>query len=113
MKLIGTFAGTGAAIAGLIVSVPPAWSSLGLPEAASRAYVLDKLDTRVKPLEVAQNTTTAAVDRLVLIQLKQSLYDAQKDPAASTSPIVQERIAEITAEINRTEARVNASGQGR
>lgn len=109
MKLVGTISGTGAALVGLIVAIPAAWSMLELPEIASRGFVRET----VKPIVLVQTTTTTAVDRLVLIQLKQSLYDAQKDPAAQTSPIIRDRIQEIQIEIERTEARVRASGQGR
>ena len=109
-KGITLTAGTLSAVGAAVTTVPPAWSALGLPEAASKAYVHE----RVEPLRMAQTATATAVDRLLKSQLETQLYAAQQDPAAKTSPTVQQRVQELQQQIDDVARRLNANtGSGR
>ena len=117
-KLIGTGFGVVGAAATAIVTVPPAWAMLGLPQVAFHSYVDEQIEKAAHPLKLAQNQTqqavdrtTASVDRLLLNQAKRDLYEAQKDPAAATSPVVQSRIQDIQDEIRQTQSRVDAASR--
>jgi hypothetical protein len=116
-----------AAIAGAITSVPPAWTAMGLPEVASKQFVREAANEAVKPVKVAedqyQSKTTIAINKLYDFQRKQyqflladhktqlegQLFSAQHDPAAASSPIVQDRIRELTEQINDTNAQISAA----
>ena len=105
-KFFTSFLTTITATATAIVAVPPAWEAMGLPEAASRAFVTAHVQKTIDPmlqteskLLVAQAQTTAALNQILLTQLQSSLYAAQQDSAASTSPIVQQRIADLKRQI--------------
>ncbi len=96
-----------AAAAGAVVAVPPAWSALGLPEIASRVFVLDHVQKTINPmlqteakLLVAQAQTTTALNQILLTQLQSSLYAAQRDMAAAPSQTVQERIDSLNRQIH-------------
>jgi len=97
--VVPAIAGTAVAI----TAIPPAWSALDLPLPVSRQYV----DHSVEGVQVSQYATSTALDQLLLYQLNQQLAEALHDPAAATSPIVQERIAEIRAQIAATQARID------
>lgn len=88
--------------AGMVVAVPPAWSMLGLFEPASKTYVRNY----VEPIKLAQNSTNIAVDRLLLAQLETALYQAQQDPAANNSRVIQERIRELQSQIEDAKHRI-------
>ncbi len=94
-----------AASCGAIVAVPPAWSGLGLPEVASKVFVHQVVD----PVRLAQADTTKAVYLLTLQQLQSSLYAAEQDKAKSPSHTVDERIDELTQQIQQTQAKLNAA----
>ncbi len=96
-----------AAAAGAVVAVPPAWSALGLPEIASRVFVLDHVQKTINPmlqteakLLIAQAQTTTALNQILLTQLQSSLYAAQRDMAAAPSQTVQERIDSLNRQIH-------------
>ena len=89
--------------------IVPAYTYYELPVAASQRYV----EKRIAPVEVAQANIGAAqshqnvaIDQLLLFQLNQQLRDAQKDPAAESSPIVQQSIRAIQEQIAATQARI-------
>ncbi len=94
-----------AAGAGAIVAVPPAWSALGLPEAASKMFVRGQVD----PIKLAQADTTKAVYLLTLQQLQSSLYAAELDKAKAPSGTVDARINDLQQQIQQTQAKLNAN----
>ena len=102
---------TSAAIVGIATVmttvVVPAYTYYELPVPASQRFVQHVLT----PVELAQNEQRAAIDQLLLFQLYQQLDLASKDPAAATSPIVQQRIREIQQQIADTQARINSSSR--
>ena len=95
-----------AAMAGSIVSVPPAWTAMGLPEVASKVFVHDQIQTKTDPmlqteskLLIAQAQTASTLNQILLQQLQSSLYAAEKDMAAAPSQTVQERIDALKKQI--------------
>jgi hypothetical protein len=82
--------------------IVPAWSALDLPVPAF------KKDLR--PILLTQSQQNVSIDQILLLELYRQLNDAQKDPAAGTSPIVQQRIRDIQAEITKTQDRINRYG---
>jgi len=58
IKVVGTMAGGIAAVAGMITAVPPAWTMMGLPEVATREWVMISVH---RPMRVAQETTQKQV----------------------------------------------------
>src|ERR1700719_972043 len=90
-----------AAIAGSVVSVPPAWTAMGLPEVASKVFVLVKIQENIDPmlkteskLLIAQAQTTQTLNQIYLSQLQSSLYAAQQDEQKAPSHTVEQRIEE-------------------
>ena len=97
----------GASIAGTaagIVAINQAWSTLGLPEVATKPYVHEQVD----PLKLAQADTTRAVYQLSLAQLQSSLYAAQQDQLKAPSETVTQRIGELQQQINQVQSKLNA-----
>ena len=89
---------------------------LGLPTAAAsynnyiepnvpafRYWVRDQL----QPLLLVQNTQARSIDRFLLYQQQEALVKAQTDPAAKSSPVVQERIRDLQQQVQDTEARIS------
>lgn len=107
-KVVTSIFTTIAAISGAIVAIPPAYSVLepGLP--ASHYFVRGQ----IAPLRLAMDQQAAAIDRQTLFQLNENLARAQTDPAASTSPVVKERIEEIKRHIEETTARIQKGSDG-
>jgi hypothetical protein len=96
-----------AAIAGSIVSVPPAWTAMGLPEVASKIYVHDRIQDKTDPmlqteskLLVAQAQQQQTLNQILLSQLQSSLYAAQRDMTTSPSQTVQARIDDLNRQIH-------------
>jgi hypothetical protein len=104
VKRLTTICTAIAAVAGVVVAVPPAWSALGLPEIASKVFV----HTQVDPLKTAQADTTKAVYQLQLSNLQSSLYAAKLDQQKAPSQTVDERIQDLTQQIQDTQAKLNA-----
>lgn len=98
-----------ASICGMVVAVPPAGLIIEPFAPASAGYVRTYVAGAIKPLEVAQNSTNVAVERLIKVQLEGYLDAAKKDPGAQTSPIVREKIQELQSQIDDTNARINAA----
>ena len=95
-----------AAIAGSVVSVPPAWTAMGLPEVASKVFVLVKIQENIDPmlkteskLLIAQAQTTQTLNQIYLSQLQSSLYAAQQDEQKAPSHTVEQRIEELQQQI--------------
>ncbi|HMG78731.1 MAG TPA: hypothetical protein VK591_08615 [Xanthobacteraceae bacterium] len=109
-KAIVSICGVVAAIAGAVVAIPPAWSTLGLPEVASKTFVNATLqpilDDNAK-IHVTQATTAQAVNQLLLAQYQAQLYQAQKDKIAAPSPTVDQRIEELQQQIATIQAKIN------
>jgi len=106
-KTITSIVTTLTALCAFVVAVPPAWSALGLWTPASREYV----DHKVRPVEWRMAQTAAAVYQLTLTQLESALYAAQHDPAAATSPVVQQRIEELQRQIAAVQRQLETSEQ--
>lgn len=85
-----------------IVAVPPAWTAMGLPEVASKAFVHSEVD----PVKVAQSDTTRAVYLLTLNQLQSSLYAAQQDQIKSPSATVDQRVQDLKGQIDAIQAKL-------
>jgi hypothetical protein len=113
-KAIVSVCGVIAAISGAVVAIPPAWSTLGLPEVASKTFVNQTLkpimDDNAK-IHLAQATTAQAVNQLLLAQYQAQLYQAQKDKVAAPSPTVDQRIEELQQQIAAIQAKINSQGQ--
>ena len=60
----------------------------------------------ITPIVVVQNTQAVAIDRFILFQQQDALSKAKSDPAASLSPIVQDKVKELESQIKDTEARI-------
>jgi hypothetical protein len=56
-----------------------------------------------------QNTQSVAIDRFLRYRLQDDLDKAKADSAAKSSPIVQEKIKDLTNQITKTDARINAA----
>lgn len=91
-----------AAICGAIVAVPPAYVILEPALPASHYFVRGQ----IAPLRLAMDKQSTAIDRQTLFQLNEYLARAQADPAASSSPVIQERIDEIKRHIEETTTRI-------
>ncbi len=94
-----------AAIAGVIVAIPPAYTALGLPQVAMRSYV----DPKFEHYDIAQADTTRALYQLQLQNLEGSLYSAQKDQTTSPSQTVDQRIQELQQQIQQTQQKLNTA----
>ena len=92
-------------VTGAIIGVSTAWTTLGLPEIATKLYVL----TVVAPIKTAQSATTQAVNQLLLAQLEAQLYAAQQDELKSPSPTVEQRITELQDQITALKAKIAAT----
>ena len=104
MNVVGIILSAAAAVAtmaGAVAAIPPAWSALGLPD-ATKKYVVEQ----IAPVKLAQNQTTVAVERLLKFQIETQLDQAQKDPAAQTSPVVKQKIQELTDQLQTTNKRI-------
>lgn len=91
-----------------ITATGAAWAVLELPVPASKVYVHEY----VKPVQMTQAQQAVAIDRFLLFQLQDSLDKARHDPAAATSPVVQERIRELQEQIQQTSARIRKASGG-
>ena len=60
----------------------------------------------IKPIMVVQNTQAVGMDRFLLYSQQEALAKAKADPAARTSPIVQERIRDLEAQVQDTQDRI-------
>ena len=85
------------AVCALIVALPSAYVTLGLPEIATKPYVLQV----VEPIKSAQSATTQAVNQLLLTQLESALYSAQQDQLKAPSQTVEQRIRELQEQIQQ------------
>jgi len=94
--------------AGSVTATAAAWATLDLPVPASRIYVHEY----VKPVQFTQAQQAVAIDRFLLYQLQESLDKAKRDPAANTSPVVQERIRELDIQVRETSERIRKSPGG-
>ena len=81
------------------------------PIPVSKHYVEEHLDKRLTPIILVQNTQTKSIDRFLLFQLQEALRRAKTDPAAATSPVIQEHIRDLESQVRDTETRINASGR--
>jgi len=91
VRLISTVAGAAGAIAGMVVAVPPAWSIIGLPEVATRGWVITEIR---HPMRVAQ------------MQTQQQVIDLQVDVA--NGKLDQLDNARATLEIERLKSTDNS-----
>jgi hypothetical protein len=105
-KTITSFLALITATATAIVAVPPAWSALGLPEVASKLFVLDRIQEKIDPmlqteskLLVAQAQQSSTLNQILLSQLQSSLYSAQQDMKVAPSQTVQQRIDDLQRQI--------------
>ncbi|MDE2103168.1 MAG: hypothetical protein KGL39_38335 [Patescibacteria group bacterium] len=64
------------------------------------------VDKRLAPVLLAQNTQAVAIDRFILYQQTEALAKAEADPGAAASPIVKERIKNLSEQIAETKARI-------
>ena len=103
-----------AAMAGSVVSVPPAWTAMGLPEWASKNYVHDQLQTKTDPmlqteskLLIAQAQQQQTLNQILLSQLQSSLYAAQKDMTTAPSDSVKARIDDLNRQIRDLQTNSN------
>jgi hypothetical protein len=106
-KTLTSFFATVTAIATAVVAVPPAWSALGLPEVASRVFVLEKIQAKIDPmlktesqLLVAQAQQQQTLNQILISQLQSSLYAAKRDMANAPSQTVQDRIDALQRQID-------------
>ncbi len=58
------------------------------------------------PILKVQNTQAVGIDRFLLFQQQNALANAKADPAAKTSPIVQEKIKNLESQSKDTQARI-------
>jgi hypothetical protein len=79
------------------------------PIPASKHYVLELVSGQLAPIRSAQNTQAKALDKFLLFQQQEALAKAKADPAAATSPTVQERIRELEQLVRDTERRISNS----
>src|SRR5579872_2303422 len=110
-KTVTASAAMVAAVAGAIVAVPPAWSAMGLPELASKFYVMETVKPirkETKEVQLAQAETTRALYQLQLQSLQGSLYAAQQDHDKAPSQTVDQRIQELQQEIQQVQTKLNA-----
>lgn len=105
-KAITSICGMIAAVGGAVIAVPPAWSSLGLPEVASKVFVHAQVD----PIKSAQADTSKAVNQLILTQLESSLYAAQQDAIKAPSQTVDQRIQDLQSQIQSIQSKISAGG---
>jgi len=102
-----------AAVAGSIVSVPPAWSAMeDVAGIARKAWVQSQIDPMLQTeskLLIAQAQTTATLNQILLQQLQSSLYSAQKDMATAPSQTVQERIDALNKQIHDLQTTANGA----
>lgn len=103
-KSVTALAGMIGAVATAIIAVPPAWSSLGLPEIASKVFVHQQVD----PIKITQADTTRAVYQLSITQLEGSLYAAQLDQIKAPSETVTQRIQELQQQIQQVQQKLAA-----
>jgi hypothetical protein len=103
-----------AAMAGSVVSVPPAWTAMGLPEVASKVFVHDQIQTKTDPmlqteskLLVAQAQQQQTLNQILLSQLQSSLYSAQRDMASAPSDTVRARIDDLNRQIRDLQTTAN------
>jgi hypothetical protein len=68
-------------------------------------YVREQLE----PLLLVQNTQARSIDRFLLYQQSEALAKAKIDPAARTSPVVQERVKDLEQQVQDTETRIKKS----
>lgn len=90
-KSITATAGAIAAVAGAVVAVPPAWSALGLPELATRAWAQS---TIYHPIRAAQTQTQRQVIDLQ-IDVANGKLD-QLDNARASLEIEKQKAADDT-----------------
>jgi hypothetical protein len=102
-----------AAVAGSIVSVPPAWSAMeDVAGIARKAWVQSQIDPMLQTeskLLIAQAQTTATLNQILLQQLQSSLYSAQKDMTTAPSQTVQERIDALNKQIHDLQTTANGA----
>lgn len=79
------------------------------PVPASKHYVLELMRGELVPIKQVQNTQARSLDKFLLFQQQEALAKAKADPAASTSPVVQERVRELEQLVHETESRIKSS----
>lgn len=102
LSRLGKLAGVIAAISGAIVSVAAAWPIVEPLWYVSRGELRQIMDRQA-----------TAQDRQSIIILKGQLNDAMRDPGASNSPIVKERIKDIEKDLREAVERVTKAMTGR
>ena len=89
----------------------------GLPTAVAGFELFDPIipalhyyvREQLQPILLVQNTQARSIDRFLLYQQTEALAKAKIDPAARTSPVVQERVKDLEQQVQDTEARIKKS----
>lgn len=118
-KLVTTAAGIGV-LASCIIYSSQAWTKLEpytWPTSGwVRSHIHDQIDSfklkETDPIKVAQAQQSVAIDRFLLYQLQDTLDKARRDPAAQTSPIVQQRVKDLERQIMDTQIRLSKAPNG-
>ena len=93
---------------------------VGLPTAAAsyNAYIEPLMPAwhswvrdQIAPILTAQTSQATSIDRFLLYQLQETLSKTQADPAAKSSPVVQERIKDLQDQITATQSRIDKAGK--
>lgn len=99
------------AICGGIVAVPPAWSTLGLPEIATKVYVKMEIDS----VKMAQKTLDQSVGRLEIAigsgrqgQIKQEQNRIKAEIARTTDENYKSTLRENLDDLNVEAQELNA-----
>lgn len=101
LSLIGKIAGIVGAIAVSITATAAAWP-----------LVEPLIPVTRGELRLVMDKQAIATDRQTLFQLQEYLDRATKDPAATTSPIVRQRIDELKNQIDQMQARIRKATGG-
>jgi hypothetical protein len=115
-KTLTSFVAFVAAAAGAVTAVPPAWSSMGLPEVAFKTYVMAAIQAKIDPmlqteskLLVAQAQQQQTLNQILLSQLQSSLYSAQHDMQVAPSDTVRQRIDDLQRQIQALQTQTGSS----
>lgn len=110
-KAITALAATISAICGAIVALPPAWSSMGLPELATRQWTRAEI---YQPIKTAQSSTTRQVIDLQidiangkLDQLDNSRAQLDVERLKATDDAIKARVDVQIRKIDRDTAALN------
>ena len=106
-KSITLLAATIAAVTGAITGVNAALPIIEPYRFPMWMTVVEHVEHRLAPVMMVQNTQAIAIDRFLLYQTQKELDQTKKDPAAKTSPVVQERIKSLDQQAKDTAERIH------